>query len=174
MPKTRQQKQEIIQDFADKASKIKSVVFFSFAGLKVSAVNKLRSECRKNGLDYMVVKRTLLKRSLDEAKIDIDLSQLPGSMAMAISYDDDVAPARTVCTFAKDNEVLKVLGGLLENKVIASEMVKSLSMLPTREELLSKLVGSIAAPMSGLLNVLQGNLRGLVVVLNGIKDKKSV
>jgi len=90
---------------------------------------------------------------------------------VAFGYQDEVAPAKILNDFAKNNEHLKILGGILENKFIDKMSVISLAKLPSKQELLGQLVGTIAAPMSGMLNVLQGNLRGLVRVLSIINNQ---
>ena len=94
-------------------------------------------------------------------------------MATLVGLIDEVTPARIVNTFAKTHEVVSIFGGLLEGKFIDSAMVKSLANLPSKTELLSRMVGSFNAPLSGLVNVLAGNLRGLARVLNAYKDKKA-
>ena len=94
-------------------------------------------------------------------------------MATFVSTEDETTAARIVNNFAKSHELVKIFGGILEGKYINDDKVKNLANLPTRQELLAKFVGTINAPVSGFVNVLAGNLRNLVGVLNNIKEAKA-
>jgi large subunit ribosomal protein L10 len=87
--------------------------------------------------------------------------------------EDEVAPAKEITLFAKKNAAIEILGGILERKFIDDAMVRKLALLPSREQLHAQVVGTIAAPLSGLVNVFAGNMRGLVNVLNNHKEKVS-
>ncbi|MDP2812712.1 MAG: 50S ribosomal protein L10 [bacterium] len=172
MPKTKDQKEQILKSLKDKLAISKSVVFSSDKGLDVKTIERLRNELKGNGAEYMVAKKTLLKLATKELGESDDLENLDGSVALTFSYEDEVAGARILNKYAKENENLKLGGGILENKVILAEMVNRLAQLPTRAVLLAKLVGSLNSPISGMVGVLSGNLRNLVGVLNAIKEKK--
>jgi len=174
MPKTRDQKKQIIEDLTDKLKEFKSLVFVDYKGLTVKDASEIKRLCKKHKVDYMVVKKTLIKLALEKANIkDIDVKHLSGNIALVIGFEDEIAPAKIVGKFAKDHESLKMLGGIMESKFIDLDQVMALSKIPSKTELLAKLVGSINAPVSGFVNVLAGNLRGLVGVLNAIKEGKS-
>lgn len=174
MPKTRVQKEEFVKDLSDKLGKVKSVIFANFDHLKVLEITQLRKNFRAEGIDYVVAKKTLLKRSLEANGLnDVAVDKLPGSVATILSYTDEVAPARIVAGFAKDHEALKMVGGILEHHFVDQNAVIELSKLPSKEELLAKMVGSLASPLSGLVNVLQGNLRNFVYALLAVRDKKT-
>ena len=173
MPKTKAQKEQEVKELKEKLGKTKSIVFANFDGLKVSEVDELRSQCREENIDYVVVKKTLLKLALDDSKIEnVDPKTIEGGITTVMGYEDEVAPARILDKFAKDHEALKIVGGVLENKFMDAAAVNSLAKLPSKNELIAKVVGSIAAPLSGIVGVLQGNLRGLVGVLGAIKETK--
>ncbi len=173
MAKTRQSKESAVSRITDNLKKGKGIVFADFTGLLVKELRELRAELRKAGIYYEVVKKTLLKRGLTEAGLNNALvDELKGSVSLAIS-DDEVAPAKALVTFAKTHDKLKVLGGVLDNNYIDELKIKNLAALPTKPELLGKLVGSIQAPLTGLVRVLQGNMRGLVQVLTQIQNAKS-
>lgn len=178
MAKTRQQKEEAVKTLADKLSKSKSAVFVNFEGLNVSDTASFRQACRENGLDYMVAKKTLLRLALDKQKLsEVDLSAFEKGVGTVFSFEDEVAPAQVVDKFAGDHEAMTILGGImLENpegeRVIDVEMVKALAKLPGKDDLYGMVVRSINAPVSGFVNVLAGNLRSLVNVLNAIKEEK--
>lgn len=149
---------------------MKSAVFINYFGLPVKEINVLRNDCRKEDVGYKVAKKTLLKKVLAEKGFTAELN---GEVAVMFGRTDEIAPAKIIANFAKTHDKAKIVGGILEGKFIDVNMVKALSKLPTKQELLGKLVGTIAAPMSGFLNVLQGNIRGLVQVLNAISEKKA-
>ncbi len=174
MPKTRDQKKQIIADLTDKFKSFKSLVFSDYKGLTVKDASELKRLCKKQGVEYIVAKKTLITRALEEAGLkDINVKNLQGNIALVIGFEDEVAPAKIVGKFAQDHQTIKMLGGIMENKFIDLAMVEALSKIPSKAELLAKLVGSINAPVSGFVNVLAGNLRGLVGVLNAIKEGKS-
>ncbi len=174
MAKTREQKEKTLRGLGDKFAKIKAAVFVSFKGLKVKDATKLRNILRKEKIDYEVAKKTLLKLALQKTGLEgIDPKGMEGNIAVAFGYDDEVAPAKILNTFRSQNEALKILGGILENKYIDSAKVVELANIPSRPELLAKLVGSINSPVSGFVNVLAGNLRGLVQVLKAVSEKKT-
>jgi len=173
MPKTRKEKEVMVQDYVEKIQKSKGLVFANFDGLKVKEIEELRKQCREESVDYVVAKKTLMKIAFEKAGIkDVDPKILPNSVASIFGYNDEIVSAKIIGQYSKSHESLRAVGGVLENKFIDSTKVIELSKLPSRLELLAKAVGSIKAPVSGFVNVLAGNLRGLVGVLNAIKENK--
>jgi len=137
-------------------------------------IEELRGKCIEEGVGYSVAKKTLLNIALEKAGIkDIDTKSIEGSLATVFGMEDEVAPAKILAEFAKDHEALEIKGGILEGKLAPAEEIIKLSKLPSKAELYAKVVGSINAPVSGFVNVLAGNLRGLVYALNAIKESKS-
>lgn len=173
MAKTRQQKEEFIKDFNAKLQQAKSIVFVHFDGLKVKEVEELRKLFRSENVDYLVAKKSLLKRVFAEAGIEnYDPATFEKEVGVAFGIEDEVAPARIIQQFSKDHEALQAFGGVLENSFVGQEKVIELSKLPSREELLAKVVATMNAPVSGFVNVLAGNLRNLVYVLSAVKNTK--
>jgi len=170
---TKDQKKNIVKDLAEKIKKSKAVVFSDFKGLKVKDMTNLRRELSKEGTDMKVVKKTLMNLALKDAGIELDTNKFEGQIAVAVSEKDEVMAAKIIAKFAKVNENIKIVGGILGDKVLAKEEVMALAKLPTKEELLAKLVGTLERPVSGFVNVLAGNLRGLVQVLKAISDNKA-
>lgn len=172
---TRQKKEEIMENLVSQLSEAKSAVFADFRGMKVAGANELRRKGREEGVNIVVAKKTLMKLAFDKAGYEgVDPQGLEGSIALMLGMEDEVAPAKLAADYAKDHEEeLKIVAGVLEHKLVDDKAVIALSKLPSREELLAKAVGSIAAPMSGMVNVLQGNLRNLVYALSAIRDAKS-
>jgi large subunit ribosomal protein L10 len=166
------QKKKIVKNLAEKIKSSKSVVFSDFKGLKVKDLTKLKKELRETGVSFAVFKKTLINIALKEAKIDLDAKEMEGQIAVSVSTQDEVAAAKIIEKFAKTNENLKITGGILGNKIMSIEELKALAKLPGKDELLAKLVGTLNAPVSGFVNVLAGNLRGLVQVLKSISEAK--
>jgi large subunit ribosomal protein L10 len=155
MPKTRSQKTEIIKKLDADIAKMKSAVMFNFSGIPVKEINKLRNSCRQEGLDYLVAKKTLLKRALAaNGFAGVTDKNFEGEIAALFSFDDEVAPARVVATFAKENNKAKFVGGIFQGEFIDTQKVIELSKIPSRKELLAKLVGCLSNPLAGLARVL--------------------
>jgi len=168
---TREQKKDIVKNLVEKLKTSKAVVFSDFKGLSVKDMTTLRRELRKEGTQFDVLKKTLINIALKEAGIDLDIKKMEGQIAVAISSQDEVTAAKLIAKTAKATENLKMVSGILGDKVLTAEEVNALAKLPSKEELLAKLVGTLNAPISGLANVLAGNLRGLVTVLKAISEK---
>lgn len=176
MPKTKQQKQEILQNLKEKIGKAKSIVFAGFNSLGVQDNEELRNKLREEHGEYYVAKKTLLERALKEEKIeDVNAKDFEGKVAAIFSYEDEVSAAKIIGEFKKDKEKtdkISFISGILENKILSKEEVESLSKIPSKQELYGKLVGSLNSPVSGFVNVLGGNLRNLVGVLKAVSEKK--
>ena len=173
MAKTKQQKEQTLSVLTNSLKNAKAAVFTNFQGLKVSESEELRDICRKQNITYVASKKTLLKKALNDAGYEIDARSFQGGVATIFGLEDEVAPAQIIANFAKKHNVVRIFGGILEGKFIESSKVEMLSKLPSKQQLLGQLVGTLNAPISGFVNVLAGNLRGLVNVLNGIKEKKA-
>jgi len=170
MPKTRQQKAEILAKSTDRFSRASSVTFVALTGVKVGQIESIRDSLFSNGLQLQVAKNSILKRALEGMGAEIPQALLDQPLGMIFAYDDAVLGAKAAMSFVKEIEAFQVLGGLLDNNFISAKQVEALASLPSREMLLSQVVGTIAAPLSGFVNVLQGNLRNLVNVVSAIRD----
>jgi len=163
MSLTKQQKKEILKGIEDKLKKQKSIVFTDFTGLDVAKLQNLRKQLREKGIEYQAVKKTLLNIALKDAGLNVDLSQFGGSVAVAIDYNDEIAPSKVVYDFSKikENSALNILGGIFQNNFVSKDEVMKLAKIPAREVLLAQLV-----------SVLIGPVRGLAIVLDGIRKQK--
>jgi len=170
---TKEQKAKLISDLAAKLKASKAVVFSDYKGLKVKDMTMLRKELRAEGIDFQVLKKTLMNVAMKEAGIEMDVKKLEGQIVIAISSGDEVMAAKLIAKAAKANENLKIAGGILGTKELSVAEVNALAKLPTKEELLGRLVGTLNAPVSGFVNVLAGNLRGLVQVLKAVSEKQA-
>ncbi len=174
MPKSKQQKHNEVDALQKGLAAAKAVVFANFQGLTVAQSEELRKSARAVGVDVFAAKKTLVKRALEGAGIkDIGTDAFQGGVATFLATQDEVSAAKVVNDFAKTHEIVTIFGGVLENKFITAASVKSLAALPTKQQLLGQLVGTLNAPVSGFVNVLAGNLRNLVGVLNNIKNAKA-
>lgn len=173
---SREKKEKVTEELKNKLDKAQSVVITDYKGLTVDEINELRNKLREKEVEYHVVKYTLLKLALKQRGLDnVDLADFKAHpIALAFGYKDEVGTAKTVYEFAKEHEMLDIIGGISEGSNVSVDTIKNLALLPSQEELYAKLVGSINAPLSGLVNVLSGNLRGLVSVLGQYRDGISI
>jgi len=173
MPKNKELKEKLVSKLDENLANAKSAVLVNYKGLKVKETDELRNVLRKKGVSFNIAKNTLVKIALKKQGIEFDEGIFKKPVAIAFASQDEVAPAKEIDLFAKKHEALEILGGILEKKMIDESAVKRLAMLPSREQLLAKMVGSISSPLSGMVNVLAGNIRGLVNVLNALKEKQA-
>ena len=148
-------KQPIVDAIVADIKDAQSVVLVDYCGLTVAEDTELRKQLREAGIIYKVCKNTMMKRAFegtDFAGLD---EYLEGPSAIAISKDDATAPARIICKFAKTAEKLEVKAGVVEGQVYDVNGVKALSQIPSREELLSKLLGSIQSPITNFARVIK-------------------
>lgn len=172
MPITKAQKQKVVHELADKFKRTKIAIFSDFHGVSVAKSQQLRRTLKKDEAEYKVSKKTLLDRALNDAGMGLKTKALEGEVGVTFGFGDQIAPAKTLLKFAKENETFKIRGGILNGRILNEKEVVALAKLPSREVLLAQLVGALSGPMRGLALVLQSNIRNLVVVLNKIKDNK--
>ena len=153
----------------------KSIVMVDFSGVESKALFKLRDNLKANGCSMKVVKKTLLQKMLGDLKqtsLKEQIERFKGQLALAFGLEDEVAPAKLCWQFGQDNKNFKILGAMLENQFYQASQVQALATLPAKPQLLGQLVGTLQAPLSGFISVLQGNLRNLVYCLEAIKTSK--
>ena len=167
-----QQKQEYVEQLANKLSSSVAGVVVSYKGITVADDTMLRRKLREAGVEYAVVKNTMLSRAANKVVLgDLD-SVLEGSTALALSETDHVAAAKILCEYAEKNKDFQIKAGFVEGKVIQSAEVGELAKMPPKEVLVAKVLGGLNAPISVFVGVLNANLRGLVVALNAIAEKQ--
>jgi large subunit ribosomal protein L10 len=169
MPLTKTQKKKIIDSLKESIKKQKIVFFVDLKGVKVKELFDLRKRLKKTNSQLKVAKKTLLRKAFEENKIKIDTKKLEGEVAAVFGLEDEISPAKTAYQFSLGNKNLKILGGYFEGGFKGAEEIITLAQLPTKEEILSRLVGSIRSPVANIISVLQGNIKGLVHVLSEIK-----
>ena len=165
-------KEAIVSDIQDKMQNAQSVVIYDYRGLTVLEVTELRNKMREAGVEYKVLKNTMIKRAADNLNIEGLDAYLEGPTAVAFGMNDPVAPAKILSDFVKSTKKTEIKGGILGGKVVDVASIENLAKLPSKEELLAKMLGSLNAPIQGLAMVLSGLPRALVVALNAIKEQK--
>lgn len=169
----REEKAEAVQDLKERFSKATALYLTDYQGLAVSQVTQIRQELRKNESEMKVVKNTLAALAVQGTDLEPLAKLFVGTTAVISSMKDPVAPAKVLVKFAKDMEQLKIRAGFLAGKLLNAKEVDALSKLPSREEMLAKLMGSMLAPAQNLYNVVSAIPRQLVTVLAAIRDKKT-
>jgi large subunit ribosomal protein L10 len=149
-----------------------SAVLTDYRGLTVADLTELRRQLRKDQVELRVVKNTLARRATEALGLTGLHPLLEGPTAIAFGLGDPLAPSRILSQAARALPQLQIKGGYLEGKVVSREEVFALAALPSREVLLARLVGTLQAPLRRLAVVLQGNLRGLVVALGQVREKR--
>ncbi|QSZ27168.1 50S ribosomal protein L10 [Aceticella autotrophica] len=172
MGAAKEAKEKVVKEFKEKLSKSQSVIFTNYSGLTVENDMNLRRKFKESNAEYKVYKNTLMALAVKELGYDEAIKYLEGPTSVAFGYGDPVTPAKIIVEFSKDNKGIEFKAGIVDGKVIGPEEVKKLSELPSREELVAKALGSMKAPINNFVFVLSGMLRGLVVALNAVKEKK--
>ncbi len=170
MPVTAEKK-EIVKQIKKKFDDAELVILAEYKGLTVEADRELRSGLRKAKAEYRVYKNSMVRIAL-EKMADLDADKILTNTSSFIFSKEPVAPAKALVKFIKNNQAIKIKGGIYQQKFITAEKVKELAALPSREELLSKLVYLLNSPLSRFVNVVHGPLRKLVYALTAVKNKK--
>ena len=172
MATSRARKEQDLKDLKDKFSKMKSAVFAGYSGVTVESVGKLRGIAHEQGIDYKVAKKTLFKLAAEDAGIEgFDVNLLDGPTAVAVSYDDDIAPAKMIKDFSKEDENLVIFAGIMDGKMIDKKQVMTLANLPGMDELRAMMLGSLMSPISGFARVSNGPLTGFVRILGELSKR---
>lgn len=171
MPKSKSQKEQDLAELTQRLAEAKSVVFSEYRGTTVKDVDKFRKTLSKEAVTSKVYKVTLVRKALEANGMDSASFDYKQPVIMSMSMDEETTPARLVKQVSKEVKTIAVLSGIVDHKLIDKAQVMALADLPSREQLLGQLVGTINAPVSGFVNVLAGNLRGLINVLNAVAQK---
>lgn len=162
----------MVTDITDKLSKAKSLVFADYQGLTMSQLSAIRNDLAEQSAEFTVTKNNLLKIALKNNNQSFDDAVLVGPIATLFTFGDEISPIKILTKAIKDNNVGQIKGGLLDGEFLSEAKVKQLAELPSKDQLRAQVVGTIAAPLYGLVNVLQGNIRNLVYAIEQIRIKK--
>jgi large subunit ribosomal protein L10 len=170
----RSEKEVVVAEIADKASRAVAMYFADFSKLTVAEETDLRREFRKAAVEYRVVKNTFARKALEQLSgYDRVYDMLAGPTGVAFSYDDPSAPARIIKKFYDKTGKLKLKAAVVEKQVFDGGKLDQLASMPTRKELIASILGSVQAPASGLVNVINAVARDLVYVIDAIEKKKA-
>jgi large subunit ribosomal protein L10 len=167
----RKEKAVVIEEVTAQVGTAQSIIVAEYRGLDVAAVTALRKTARESGVYLRVLKNTLARRALADTPFDGLSSQLTGPLIYAISKDP-VGAAKVLATFGKDNEKLVIRAGALPNSTLDANGVKALATMPSREELLSKLLGTMQAPVAQFVRTLNEVPTKFVRGLAAVRDQK--
>ncbi len=148
------QKKEAVAALVERLQSAQAGVVADYRGLTVEQDTQLRNKLREAGVDYTVIKNSIIRFAANETGLEDLDSILHGPSALATSNDDVVAPARVLVDFAKDNEALEIKAGFVDGKVIGVDEVKMYAAIPSKEVLISKMMGSLQAPVGNLARTL--------------------
>ena len=169
---TKAEKSQIITQHTKDFNSMKAAVLVDFTGVKVSQIDILRKNARKNNIQFKVIKNSLAKKALEGSKAEGLMNYFEGTTAVGYSLHSPVDPARVMYSYAQENKNFKIKVGFLEDKILSYDEIKALAELPSREVLIAKLLGTLNAPVTNFVNVLAGIPRKLVYALTAVRDMK--
>ena len=171
--KTREEKTQEVSELSEQIGKAGNAFLIDFKGITVPQVTELRKQVRDSQSGYVVVKNTLALIALKDSPIIAMKEQFTGPTAIAYNAKDAVGLAKALTKFAKDVPAVRFKGALLNGQVVPAEQIQAIANLPSREELVSKLLFLLQSPIRGLAIVLNANIRNLAVVLDQIGKQRS-
>jgi large subunit ribosomal protein L10 len=169
----RSEKEAVVSEVADKASRATAIYFTNFLGLTVEEETDLRREFRKAGVEYTVAKNTLVKKALEQVTgYDSVYGKLTGPTGIAFAYEDVAAPARIIKKFSDKTGKFSLKAAVLEKQVYDGSKLEQIAKMPSRKEIIAGILGSLQAPISGIVGVLNAIPRDLVNLVDAIEKKK--
>lgn len=172
--KVLQKKQAAVAALSEQMKQSAAGILVDYKGINVEDDTKLRQELREAGVEYTVIKNSILRRASKEAGYEEINELLVGSSALAMSLEDPVAPAKILAKYQKAlKDHFTIKGGFVDGQVVSLDEIQRLSDLPSKEELIANLLSSLNAPVSKLAVVLNGNMQKLAIALSEISKQKS-
>ncbi len=165
-------KELMVDEVAELVKDSPYLFFVNFKELPVSKVESLRRLLKKSASDLKVVKNSILKLALKKRKLEPLCELVESSCAVTFGRNDPIKTSKILYDFSRAEEGLTIRGGYVDGQLLLADKIKELAMLPSREVLLARVVSTIKAPISGLVNVLKGNLQKLVYVLDAVSKKE--
>ena len=167
------EKQALVVALTEKIKGATAGVLVDYKGTNVVLDTEMRRKMREVGVEYTVIKNTMLRFAARECGLEGLEPHLEGPTALAISQDDPVAAAKIIHEYVGKDKPMQVKAGFVDGSVIDAAKVESLSKLPAKDVLVAQVLGTMMAPISGLANVLNANIRGLAVALKAIAEQKA-
>lgn len=170
---TKQFKSEKIDALKSKLEKAKVIVVTEYSGYTVEEITKLRRALQKENGDYMVTKNTLAKLAVKGTDFEVLNDTFKGPVALAFGFEDQVSPAKVVAKFIKDSKKGVILGAALDGNLLSAQEAEALSKLPSKEELIAKMLGSINSPASGIALSVNAVMASLTRAVAAVRDQKA-
>jgi large subunit ribosomal protein L10 len=162
-----------VQAITDRLRSAQSCVLADYTGLSVAQMTSFRAQCRAKNIECRVVKNRLAMIAADESGLGGIKDHLKGPTALILGPESQVDPAKLAVEFAKINEALKVKGGVVDGQVLSAEQVVALSKVPSRDELIAKMMGSINSPASGVVGTINGVIAALARVIDAVNQQRA-
>ena len=172
MSKSRTQKEELLKKYKDLIENKSGYLLVNSDKIDTATVTKLKIELKDVGANFTVLKNSIFKVALQDTKQPLQTQDFDGPTALIAFEQDPTAPAKLVKKIQKEAELLDPRSGVYEGEFLTAQRVMQLADIPSKEVLLSRLVGTMNAPLTGFMNAVTGNVRGLTMVLKGISEKK--
>lgn len=170
---TKQFKNDKVEYYKKQFENAKVAVVADYKGLSVEEITELRRGLQAQNADFTVTKNTLCKVATKGSSYEVISELMQGTTAIAFGYGDEVAAAKVLAKFIKENKKGEILGAVLDGKVLSADEAKKLATMPSKEELYAKMLGSINSPASGIVYSVNGVMSALVRAINAVKEKKS-
>jgi large subunit ribosomal protein L10 len=167
------QKEQLVEEIKDRFNDSGAVLLADYRGLSVKELQQLRVKLREAGAELTVYKNSLTEIAMRELALPSMSDYLSGPTAFIFGGEDPVAPAKVLTAFAKDHKALELKGGLVENQVVDADGVKAIATLPSREELIAKLLGTMVNPLVGFARVLNGPVEAFARTVQAVADQKA-
>jgi large subunit ribosomal protein L10 len=167
------QKEQLVEEIKDRFNDSGAVLLADYRGLSVKELQQLRVKLREAGAELTVYKNSLTEIAMRELALPSMAEYLAGPTAFIFGGEDPVAPAKVLTQFAKEHKALELKGGLVENQVVDADGVKAIATLPSREELIAKLLGTMLNPIVGFARVLNGPTEAFARTVQAVADQKA-
>jgi len=173
MPKTRLEKTELLEKYKEILKNKSGYLLVNSDKIDTMTVTKFKVQLKDVDANFAVVKNSIFKVALQDTDQPLQTQEIDGPTVLIYFDQDPTGPAKLLKKIQKENQLLDAKGGVFEGEFLSEERVMQLADIPSREILLSQLLGSMSAPLSGFMNAVTGNVRGLTMVLKGISEKKA-
>jgi large subunit ribosomal protein L10 len=167
------EKQQVVEDTKERIREVRGIYLADFSGMSVHKLSLLRQKCREQNVQFRVIKNTLLKRAFNANGITALDDYLAGPTGLVFSPDSEVSPARILATFAKEHEKPRIKAAVVDGRLFDEKAIATLATLPSREVLMSQLLGTFIAPMTHLLAAIEATIALPAVMADVLEREKS-
>ena len=171
MALSKEDKEKIIAAYMDRFAKSQALIMADYRGMSVANLTRLRAQLRESGNSFLVVKNTLARIALERIGRGVPSEALTGPLAMGLAYKDVAAVSKIFVAMANETKLLPLKGAILGSRLVDATQAQALSLMPPRETLVAQVVGAVQSPLTNLVGVLAGPLQGFINVLQARADK---